>query len=70
MAQNINSLNNKINNQLNKTPQKNNYNKDFCYHKNLSFATLFDSMHNKLQEEKDFNEYKKYQNVQDYSNYL
>ena len=70
LTQNINNLNNKIRNLSNKTPQKNNYNKDFYYHKNLSFATLFDSMHNKLQEEKDFNEYKKYQNVQDYSNYL
>jgi hypothetical protein len=69
LARNINNLNEKITELKFKTPQKNNYNKEFYYHKNRSFATLFDSIQNKLQEEKDFNEYKKYKMSQEYSNY-
>ena len=69
LARNINNLNEKITELKYKTPQKNNYNKEFYYHKNRSFATLFDSIQNKLQEEKDFNEYKKYKMSQEYSNY-
>ena len=56
----INNLNERIANHKYKTPQKNNYNNDFYYHKNRSFATLFDSIQNKFQEENDFNEYQKY----------
>ena len=69
LAVNISNLNDRITEHIYKTPQKNNYNKDFYYHKNRSFATLFDSIQNKLQEEKDYNEYKKYKMSQEYSNY-
>ena len=69
LAKNISNLNYRITEHIYKTPQKNNYNKDFYYHKNRSFATLFDSIQNKLQEEKDYNEYKKYKMSQENSNY-
>ena len=69
LANNINNLNNKIIESAYKTPQKNNYNKDFYYHKNRSFATIFDSIQNKSREEKDYNNYKNYIKLQEYSNY-
>ena len=69
LARNINNLNNRIIESSYKTPQKNNYNKDFYYHKNRSFATIFDSIQNKSREEKDFDNYKNYINSREYSNY-
>ena len=69
LSVNISNLNDRITENIYKTPQKNNYNRDFYYHKNRSFATLFDSIQNKLQEEKDYNDYKKYKISQEYSNY-
>ena len=68
LNENINNLNERIKDNINRTPNKNNYNNNIYYHKNRSFATIYDSIQNKLQEEKDFNEFKKYQIEQDYSN--
>jgi len=69
LSENIVNLNNRILENKNGIPQKNNYYfKDIYYHKNKSFATLYDSIQNKFQEEKDFNNYKKYQIEKEYSN--
>lgn len=54
----INKLNEKIPTHLYKTPQKRNSPLNIYYHKNRDFATLMDSIQNKLKEEKDYNEYK------------
>ena len=68
-SQNITNINNRILENKNETTPRNNYFfKDIYYHKNKSFATLYDSIQNKLQEEKDFNNYKKYQIAKEYSN--
>ena len=69
LARNINNLNNRIIESSYKTPQKNNYNKEIYYHKNRSFATIFDSIQNKSREEKDFDNYKNYIYSQEYSYY-
>ena len=69
LSQNIKNLNNRIlENKNETTPRNNNYLKDIYYHKNKSFDTLYDSIQNKLQEEKDFNNYKKYQMAKEYYN--
>ena len=69
LSQNITNINNRILENKNETTPRNNYFfKDIYYHKNKSFATLYDSIQNKLQEEKDFNNYKKYQIAKEYSN--
>ena len=69
LSHNIENLNNRILENKNEISLKNNYYfKDIYYHKNKSFATLYDSIQNKLQEEKDYNNYKKYQIAKEYSN--
>ena len=69
LSQNVENLNNRIFKNKNEISLKNNYYfKDIYYHKNKSFATLYDSIQNKLHEEKDFNNYKKYQISKEYSN--
>ena len=69
LSHNIENLNNRILENKNEISLKNNYYfKDIYYHKNKSFATLYDSIQNKLQEEKDYNNYKKYQITKEYSN--
>ena len=69
LAKNINNLNERISELKFRTPQKNHLNKDFYYHKNRSFATLFDSIQNKMQEENDYDIYKKYKKEQEYTNF-
>jgi hypothetical protein len=65
LSENILNLSNRIKTQYHSNnSQTNNASKDIYYHRNRSYATLFDSIENKLREENDFNEYKKNQMFQ------
>ena len=66
---NINNLNERIIENNNSTPQKHNSLKNDYYRKNRSFATLLDSIHNKMIEEKDYNDYKDLQINNEYNNF-
>ena len=68
LSENIHNLTNRIKTHSYRSPQKNGANKDFYYRRNRSYATLFDSIQNKNNEENDFNEYKKKQ-IQEYYSY-
>ena len=56
----VNRLSDRINNNEYRTPIRNKNDSDSFYRKNRSFATIFDSIENNKEEEKDFFEYKKY----------
>ena len=69
LSNNINNLSERISENIYGTPQKQNPLKNDYYRKNRSFATLQDSIQNKMREEKDYNDYRVFQINNEYNNF-